>query len=165
MNFKNKSIYSLLMLSALFSTAYAASTMPILIKGLPIEYKHPTVPGEGVTQLINLTQLNFMDAPWTVTCQYQTHENGKGTLPISILGTGQYYGNYFSQMYIDDQYAGPADLLTPSQAVLTKETGVIKFTGVYTYRYVHPSNPAGILLTNIDGTGDFTITSCSASLQ
>lgn len=157
----------ILIFSALTSatSAFAVPTLPILINGLPIEFNHPTVPGTGVTKLINMSQLGFKDAPWTVSCQYQTHETGKGTLPITILGQGQYYANYFSQFYIDGQYGAPADSNHPGQAVLTKESGVITFTGVYDYHYYDPSNsgPPGILLTNVDGTGDFTITSCSAT--
>lgn len=143
--------------------ANSAPVMPVLFSGIPMVLNHPTVPGEGTTKSIDLTPLGSSDSLWNVNCNYEASETGNGALPISILILREFWADYDTQMYVDGQNMGPP-LLTPTQTTLGKKVGTILFTNVDVYKFKEANNlTPEIVLTNVDGTGNFTITSCSAT--
>ncbi len=160
MNLKIKSLSLILLTLGLVVSASAKSKAvpPVNIVGLPLTFEHAIQPGQGMTKLINLSQIGNFPSAWKVTCNYQAVETGNGKFPISILVQEEFWANYSPEVYVDGKDIGHAGVNIPTQTTLSQSSGTITFTNVSVYQFDTPQ----LMLTNIDPTGNFTITSCQA---
>lgn len=134
------------------------SVPPVYLPGLPLVINHSVVPGQGNTKTVSLSQFVNSPAVWNVTCNYVATETGKGQLPISILIDSEGgWGNYPSSIYVDGNYAGSDS----AQATLNNKSGTIEYTNLYDYKF-DGATPY-LEFTNVDGTGNVTLTQCVAT--
>ncbi len=135
----------------------APAPAPVQINGLPLTIAHPTQPGMSNIKSVSLDQLTALDAPWDISCHYQIDETEGGKLPVIMQLYGYFYGNYTPEIIVDGKNFG--ELFFPLTAVLNQKSGVIEFTNIFVYQ---SDQPPFLSFRNIDGTGNVTLTSCTA---
>lgn len=143
--------------AALISSALNAAPAPVVMNGLPMTIEHVTQPGTSNVKSLSLVQLNKIDASWNVICNYKTTEINNGVYPLIVQLSGSFYGNYNPRVVVDGKaplYWGSDEL----QVEFYQPSGVIELNGMY----VLGMQDASMNFRNVDGSGDLTLTNCTA---
>lgn len=152
---------------AVYANPKAVPSVPI--DGLPLIVAHATEPGTATTQSVDMAQLTKESLLWNVTCNYIATETGSGTFPISLRVSTKYMAyvidnndNHKQKIFMDGNFIAYNYYNHPVPVNIDKQAGTFTFTLVYAYQDPFDDGHPTLTFSNLDSTGDITITSCIA---